>query len=78
LTKKQKQEFLEVYKKSKATPTGEGDGSHSTKPSDFRALRSRMLLSWLPRMRRSSSLYRARFTLINGCLRCRRRTLLVA
>ena len=35
LTKKQKQEFLEIYKKSKTSPIGEGDGSHSTKPSDF-------------------------------------------
>ena len=35
MTKKQKQEFLEIYKKSKSIPTGEGDGSHSTKPSDF-------------------------------------------
>ena len=35
MTKKQKQEFLEIYKKSKTSPTGEGDRSHSTKPSDF-------------------------------------------
>jgi len=35
LTKKQKQEFLEIYKKSKSKPAGEGEGPQSTKPSDF-------------------------------------------
>jgi hypothetical protein len=35
LTKKQKEEFIELYKKTKTTSPTTGDGPRSTKPSDF-------------------------------------------